>query len=1054
MKKITLLMFAMLAWAGIATAQNVVLDNTHGLPGTNVTLDGGHPQYQWTSEQFTAPENFKVLRLTFLANSNNNSPAGYPCIALAEFYLYDVNGEKVALETSMFSSNATETNEGSMEQICNGVESGSLGKYDWYWHSYWSTNVGDYHYLELAVPEAADLSKFQFGYTSRQHPGSPAKMLVTMGASTEDVASQVLVALEKQKLSDAIAAVENVLNKVKEYPNIIGSFSSQDIATVTAIIQNAKNIEAGNNLDEIKDCCAQLVALQSAYTDYVIYPEVGKVYMIESPYFYNVQSVHKVLLNNNGAPGWSTLDALNKNHYWVVENTENGMALKNLGNEKYIKGQAANNTGWTFVDAGSEAPFTLVPVGSGECAIMITGRHLHTNNHNGGHNPSGNIVSWETNSANTGSAWKFLEVTDSYELNMAKGELTEAIDIAKLSLEYDTKKIELQVGDNTADNYLWCNEPETSEGKIDYLIDGITGNDKNFFHSAWNGRKEPVHYLQVDLGSTPISQFVFNYVTRTGASYDFPTQFTIEGSNDNSAFEQIAVVNTNTSSANISYTSSLLGDEEKSYSYLRFKVTQTTDNRIYFHLAEFGLSSYGLKDTEENLAKKAIIDEATAVLADENSTIEDIESELEKVKSIYMYSQLQALIEEAQTIVDGTSQDILGDDYGWLSKAGYDKLVSELEIAKGFAEDDQVADIEAEIEALRAAIDAFGITVPKAGAYLRIQTIADRVWSGDNTLPYLSSVNYPEMSRAAYKQDGDEATSIFYTPDGHQLLSYASGHYLVEMSKQIAYNGVQNEGEAFEFKRAGSIYGVYPNANYNIVFNGSRSLYARVNPIPDDNGVWVANGHTDAGDNVTSSDANYVCYTFRLEEVTSLPVTVSAANYATFYTPVAVKIPAGVEVYYASAVEDEYVILNPITGTIPANTGVILKNAGSYEFEITTDVPAIEGNLLKGTVARTQLAQNGRCYVLGLDANSVVGMYKAAKGEDNSVFFNSGHKAYLELPEASKSNSYRFDFGGTTGIETIETSAQDNVIYDLTGRRVEKAVKGLYIVNGKKVLVK
>ena len=52
--------------------------------------------------------------------------------------------------------------------------------------------------------------------------------------------------------------------------------------------------------------------------------------------------------------------------------------------------------------------------------------------------------------------------------------------------------------------------------------------------------------------------------------------------------------------------------------------------------------------------------------------------------------------------------------------------------------------------------------------------------------------------------------------------------------------------------------------------------------------------------------------------------------------------------------------------------------------------------------------------------------------------------------------SYSFAFGeGTTGVENVEVENASNVIYDLTGRRVEEiAAPGIYIVNGKKVLVK
>ncbi len=71
-------------------------------------------------------------------------------------------------------------------------------------------------------------------------------------------------------------------------------------------------------------------------------------------------------------------------------------------------------------------------------------------------------------------------------------------------------------------------------------------------------------------------------------------------------------------------------------------------------------------------------------------------------------------------------------------------------------------------------------------------------------------------------------------------------------------------------------------------------------------------------------------------------------------------------------------------------------------------------------------------------------------------FLNNANKAYLVLPQASNVSFYSFIFGdGTTAIDDIVTNETDStLIYDLAGRRVEKAGKGIYIVNGKKLLIK
>ena len=175
------------------------------------------------------------------------------------------------------------------------------------------------------------------------------------------------------------------------------------------------------------------------------------------------------------------------------------------------------------------------------------------------------------------------------------------------------------------------------------------------------------------------------------------------------------------------------------------------------------------------------------------------------------------------------------------------------------------------------------------------------------------------------------------------------------------------------------------------------------------------------------------------------------------YAPVALTIPAGVEAYYAAGVAGESVTLEQIENTIPANTGVILKAAaGTYNFAIAASAAAIDGNILDGTIAREIITKEGTgsYYVLGV-VDGVVGMYNPVNGADSDSFINAGHKAYMYVEGAASSAGYRFDFGGTTGISEVETEESELVIYDLTGRRVNEMNRaGIYIVNGRKVLVK
>ena len=119
--------------------------------GLLTTQEGN--QFVWTSNALTKPAEgeFNKLRITFMTTSNNEKPAGFPCVAIAEFYLYDKDGNQVTLTEDKFSSNATHIGEGSIAELCDGATSQQDGEgvNDWYWHSQWSGTPSPYgyHYL-------------------------------------------------------------------------------------------------------------------------------------------------------------------------------------------------------------------------------------------------------------------------------------------------------------------------------------------------------------------------------------------------------------------------------------------------------------------------------------------------------------------------------------------------------------------------------------------------------------------------------------------------------------------------------------------------------------------------------------------------------------------------------------------------------------------------------------------------------------------------------------------------------------------------------------------
>ena len=202
------------------------------------------------------------------------------------------------------------------------------------------------------------------------------------------------------------------------------------------------------------------------------------------------------------------------------------------------------------------------------------------------------------------------------------------------------------------------------------------------------------------------------------------------------------------------------------------------------------------------------------------------------------------------------------------------------------------------------------------------------------------------------------------------------------------------------------------------------------------------------------------------EEVAELPITISPAGYATFYCPVAVTLPGGLNAYYVSSIANGKAQMPKISEVIPANTGVVLQGEPNpYTLTIGGEADGVT-NLLDGTVASTYVELES--YVLS-QKNDVVGFYKAAmnfakngeepwaKVEENGThFLNNGFKAYLPASAVTAAGArfITFDFGTETAIDELkgENGNVKTVIYDLSGRRVQGAQKGIFIVNGVKVI--
>ena len=155
-------------------------------------------------------------------------------------------------------------------------------------------------------------------------------------------------------------------------------------------------------------------------------------------------------------------------------------------------------------------------------------------------------------------------------------------------------KIALQTTDSTATKepfYIWSNAKDTEEGDIAHLVDGIKGDNNNFFHSNWHSvsTTEGYHYLEVDLyyDRVPSNLLQFAYHTRTNCGYDFPDTITVMGSWDKDQnFVDLYTVNSGLPQESNKTFESDVFESTQWFRYLRFKIKA---ERTYWHMGEFEL---------------------------------------------------------------------------------------------------------------------------------------------------------------------------------------------------------------------------------------------------------------------------------------------------------------------------------------------------------------------------------------------------------------------------------------------------------------------------------
>ena len=325
------------------------------------------------------------------------------------------------------------------------------------------------------------------------------------------------------------------------------------------------------------------------------------------------------------------------------------------------------------------------------------------------------------------------------------------------------------------------------------------------------------------------------------------------------------------------------------------------------------------------------------------------------------------------------------------------------------------------------ALSSLEMVVPQTGRYYRFKgkvsgKYITGAWNG-NTIAAGSKF------KLADKTGEHEDATIFYLTEDNKLVNYRTGTYL-KVTHTVG--NISDDGNIISFNTSESnIAGYY---TIKTDYNASPYMY-------DDN------DDTELDRNGSYAAGN--CE-WAVEDVTELPLTIHGSGYSTFSAAVDVKVPEGVTAYYANEqIGDSHIRMYPIT-TIPANTGVVLKRAGSAEVKFTIIADAaelLEENLLKAHLYTGAVTSDNSVFVMATK-NDVTGFYPLST--TNNVI--GGHKSYLEIPATSAPRLSIVWDDIETGIFETEGGEQNLEIYDLTGRRLDKPAKGVNVIGGKLVI--
>ena len=808
----------------------------------------------------------------------------------------------------------------------------------------------------------------------------------------------------KAGLSKEIKELQYVVDNSGVNPGQYSAANSAAIATAIAKAQAVLNTE-GATMTQYGEALNTLKAETNGLV--VVNPLEAGYYMIVSGFkaFEEQQKVEKAMYAKAGAPAWKTLDQKDGSQYWQLKAVEGGFALYNLGREKYISGVGA---------LGDETVLTFDNLTTpGDFNIKKGSEVFHALGHNSGAGVENNLTGWPGNSG-TASAWVFRKVNYEDILPLVKEGLTEYADAQQATVEGYHKADPGFLSDISSvtaviDNAKANSSSATTIKAIVDLRDALASDVQNALKAL---TKNPVTegYYQIVSGLKAFKEKQ-GVEKAMYASASAPAWGTLNG-NDATQYWYLKQVEGGFTAYNVGRETYIAG------------VGAVSDAAATLTFAD--LSGYG----EFNIKLGANVLHANSHNsgAGAGSNIVNWGGNanspsswmLRKVEDI---ASLQpAFVVEARKPIMAAIAKV---DVSALSGVNPGQVADTEALNNLLATSTANANAEENVKAL---LDMEGSFNTSFAALLN--KIDTKKYYRIKNKKYGHYIGWKEGTSNTVKMNDDDKTAVdqiwqFVESDGKfKLLNVNAGTYLTNVA-----GGKEN---TTSLNAGGADYTVsVSDAPAFEILDGGKPVQEESNQNLN---WWYDN------------DGNAKWY---LIEATDIEVALNAAgtkSYATTYLPFSVSAAEGAELYTGELNGNVMNLTKSHTG-VAAEQGIVLVGESS----------ATKAVLTIGEGTATSKGLEGTLTPKAVEASAVLTLGKS--GSEVGFFAFTGtqigaNKAYVE--KTAGASAVMINFGEVTGIENaVAPEAANAPLYDLSGRRVVKAVKGgLYIQNGKKFIAR